>query len=53
MNELKLPEDEYYGVAAAGLQEAAMNYNDSKGYRFSTYAYRKMWEFLLLKIKEK
>lgn len=35
---LNLSIDEYYDIAAIGLCKAAMNYDVSKGYNFSTFA---------------
>ena len=35
----KLPQDEYYDIAAIGLCKAALKYDTSKG-AFSTYVYR-------------
>lgn len=35
-------DDEYYGDAAIGLCKAARSFDDSKGTRFSTYAYKCM-----------
>lgn len=46
----KLPEDEYYDLAAIGLCRAATSFNQEKG-AFSTYCYRCMYNEIMNEIR--
>ena len=52
LHKMRLDIEEYYDLAAIGLCKAANNFDETKGFKFSTYAYRCMNNEVLNQIRK-
>lgn len=52
LHKMRLDINEYYDLAAIGLCKAAINFDKSKGYKFSTFAYRCMSNEVVMQIRK-